>query len=99
MFQPTSYAVQLTLMITSMCCWGSWANTVKLTPGWRFQSYYWDYVGGVLLASLAFGAILGGGGAFFHDLSTASSLAIGYALLSGVIFNAANQLLVAAIDL
>jgi len=99
MFQPTSYAVQLTLMITSMCCWGSWANTVKLTPGWRFQSYYWDYVLGVLLASLAFGAVLGGGGSFFHDLTTPSLLAIGYALVSGIIFNTANQLLVAAIDL
>jgi glucose uptake protein len=98
MFQPTSYAVQLALMITSMCCWGSWANAVKLTPGWRFQSFYWDYVLGVLLASLAFGTILGGP-SFLHDLTTPSLVAVGYALIAGIIFNAANQLLVAAIDL
>ncbi len=99
MFQPKSYAVQLALLITSMCCWGSWANTVKLTPGWRFQSFYWDYVVGLFLASIGFGAILGGGSTFFHGLGSASAAAILFALLAGIIFNAANQLLVAAIDL
>jgi glucose uptake protein len=99
MFQPKSYAVQLVLMVVSMCCWGSWANTLKLTPGWRFQSFYWDFVVGLFLASLAFGTVLGGGAEFFHGLMAPSLLAIGYALVSGIIFNAANQLLVAAIDL
>lgn len=99
MFEPKTYAVQLALMIASACCWGSWANTLKLTPGWRFQSFYWDYVVGVFLASLAFGTVLGGGSQFWHELFTPSAIAIAYALLSGIIFNAANQLLVAAIDL
>lgn len=99
MFEPKTYAVQLSLMIASMCCWGSWANTLKLTPGWRFQSFYWDYVVGLFLASLAFGTVFGGGAEFWHRLFTPSVVAISYALLSGVIFNAANQLLVAAIDL
>ena len=99
MFQPDSYAVQLSLMIASMCCWGSWANTVKLTPGWRFQSFYWDYVIGLFLASLLFGFLLGGGSLFVSGLFTASGMAIVNALISGAIFNAANQLLVAAIDL
>src|SRR5665213_550718 len=99
MFEPKTYVVQLALMIASMCCWGSWANTLKLTPGWRFQSFYWDYVVGLFLASLALGTVLGGGSEFWHGLTTPSTMAIGYALLSGIIFNAANQLLVAAIDL
>jgi glucose uptake protein len=99
MFRPQSYTVQLALMITSMCCWGSWANTVKLTPGWRFQSFYWDYVIGLLLASVGFGFALGGGTIFFHDLVASTAIAIVYAVFSGVIFNAANQLLVAAIDI
>jgi glucose uptake protein len=96
--QPHSYAIQLALMFTSMCCWGSWANTVKLTPGWRFQSFYWDYVIGLFLASLGFGFALGGA-SFLHDLFTTTTLAIVYAIVAGVIFNAANQLLVAAIDI
>lgn len=99
MFEPKTYVVQLALMIASMCLWGSWANTVKLTPGWRFQSFYWDYVVGLFLTSLAFGAVFGGGAEFFHGLTTPSMVAIGYALVSGIIFNAANLLLVAAIDL
>jgi glucose uptake protein len=99
MFEPKTYAVQLALMIASMCCWGSWANTLKLTPGWRFQSFYWDYVVGVFLASLAFGTLLGGGSGFWNALFTPSATAIGYALVAGIIFNAANELLVAAIDL
>jgi glucose uptake protein len=99
MFEPHSYTIQLTLMIASMCCWGSWANTVKLTPGWRFQSFYWDYVIGLFLASLLFGFALGGGGIFLSGLFTSTTVAILYALLSGAIFNAANQLLVAAIDI
>ena len=69
MFEPRTYAAQLALMITSMCCWGSWANALKLTPGWRFQAFYWDYVIGVLIASMAFGTMLGGGSAFLHELA------------------------------
>jgi len=99
MFRPQSYPVQLGLMVASMFCWGSWANTVKLTPGWRFQSFYWDYVVGLLLASMAFGFALGGGHLFLVGLAGSSAAAIVFAIFSGIIFNAANQLLVAAIDI
>ena len=64
MYQPETYGIALLLMLTSMVCWGSWANTMKLTPGWRFQLFYWDYVFGVLLMSVIWGITLGslGGG-------------------------------------
>jgi hypothetical protein len=29
MYQPEAYAVALAFMITTMICWGSWANTMK----------------------------------------------------------------------
>jgi glucose uptake protein len=99
MYLPSTYAAQLTFMIGSMVCWGSWANTLKLTPGWRFQSFYWDYVMGVALGSFLFGIIFGGGREFLHALMSASVTAMLFAVIAGVIFNAANQLLVAAIDL
>lgn len=99
MYLPSTYAAQLAFMIGSMVCWGSWANTVKLTPSWRFQSFYWDYLIGVLLGSLLWGLALGGGASFLSQLTTASGAAIGLAVLAGVVFNAANQMLVAAIDL
>ena len=60
-FLPETYSVQLAFMVLSMVCWGSWANTIKLTPGWPIQLFYWDYVVGILLGSLAWGVTLGGG--------------------------------------
>ena len=38
-------------MIISMLCWGSWANTIKLCPEYRFQLFYWDYVVGLILGT------------------------------------------------
>ena len=62
MYQPATYAVTLAFMITSMLCWGSWANTVKLWPGYRFQLFYWDYVIGLFAVALAWGLTLGAAG-------------------------------------
>ncbi len=41
MYQPQVYGEVLLLMLLSMVCWGSWANTMKLTPGWPFPLVYW----------------------------------------------------------
>jgi glucose uptake protein len=103
MYQPESYAVALSFMIVTMLCWGSWANTLKLTPGYRFQLFYWDYVIGLFVGALAWGLTLGSAGSaglpFLTDLAQADTNSILYALLGGVIFNVANLLLVAAIDI
>ena len=87
-----------------MLCWGSWATTRKLARcDWRFELFYWDYTLGVLLIALAFGLTLGSSGtegrAFFLDLSQASAASVMAALLGGAIFNLANILLVAAIEI
>lgn len=98
MYEPKSYAAQLAFMLLSMFCWGSWANTLNLSPGWPFQLFYWDYVLGILFASFAWGLTLGGGPhLFFAAIASASASHIGLAILAGIIFNAANLLLVAAI--
>ena len=103
MYQPEAYAVALLFMIGSMLCWGSWANTMKLTPGWPFQLFYWDYIVGIVLASLFWGFTLGsaGGGSlsFLNNIRSADSRNIIFALLGGAIFNVANLLLVAAIEI
>ena len=44
----TTYAAALLLTIFSMICWGSWANSLKLTGKWRFELFYFDYSIGVL---------------------------------------------------
>src|SRR6201987_4167000 len=104
MFVLHSYAWAVVFCVITMFCWGSWANTQKLaSKGWRFELFYWDYVIGVLLLSLILGLTLGSHGTagrpFLADLAQASSTSIGSALLGGAIFNLANILLVAAIDI
>lgn len=103
MYQPETYAIALLFMVLSMLCWGSWANTMKLCPGYRFQLFYWDYVIGLFAGALAFGVTLGstGGGGlpFFRDIAHADPHHIWLALAGGAIFNVANLLLVAAIDI
>jgi glucose uptake protein len=99
-----SYPVAVLMCIITMLCWGSWANMQKLaSKEWRFQLFYWDYCVGVLLLTLLMALTLGSNGSsgrgFLDDLSQASGEYIGYALWGGVIFNIANILLVAAIDI
>ena len=103
MYQPEAYGIALLFMIGSMLCWGSWANTMKLTPGWPFQLFYWDYIVGIVAASLLWGLTLGsaggGGLSFLRNIGRADTTHIIFALLGGVVFNVANLLLVAAIDI
>lgn len=102
MFLPETYHAALFLMILSMLCWGSWANTLKLCPRYRFQLFYWDYVIGLALGAVVFGLTAGSMGhaglPFAADLLNTSLRAILYAVAGGAIFNVANLLLVAAID-
>lgn len=84
-----------------MICWGSWGNTQKLTgKSWRFELFYWDYVLGIVLFSLLLGFTLGSTGesgrGFVQDIRQAETTNILNAMIGGVIFNASNILLVAA---
>jgi glucose uptake protein len=102
MFLVESYPVAVLFCVITMLCWGSWANTQKLAgKTWRFELFYWDYVFGVLLMAVIFAFTLGSTGTagrgFLADLKQADPANLGSALLGGVIFNAANILLVAAI--
>jgi len=104
MFVLQSYTWAVVFCVITMFCWGSWANTQKLArKGWRFELFYWDYVIGVLLLSLLLGLTLGTHGTvgrpFLEDLGQSSHSSIYSALLGGAIFNLANILLVAAIDI
>ncbi|ANH83080.1 multidrug DMT transporter permease [Niabella ginsenosidivorans] len=102
MFIVQSYAQAVLFCIITMLCWGSWANTQKLaSKSWRFELFYWDYVIGIFLFSVLSAFTLGSTGSegrsFTNDLAQADPVNIGKALLGGVIFNAANILLSAAI--
>jgi glucose uptake protein len=102
-YQPEVYWVSLLFMLVSMLCWGSWANTLKLCPGYRFQLFYWDYVIGLIAGAAVWGFTLGSlgstGNSFLMDMRQSSAHSIVLAVIGGAIFNVANLLLVAAIDI
>ncbi len=102
MFVLQSYPLAVVFCVVTMLCWGSWANAQKLASNrWRFELFYWDYVFGMLLMALLFAFTLGSSGqygrSFVEDVTQAEAANLGWAFMGGVIFNAANILLVAAI--
>jgi len=103
MFVPTTFAVALLMTILSTICWGSFANTFKVTKNYRFELYYWDYGLGIFLISLVLaltmGSFSGGPTAFLANVHSADNLNLFYAALGGFIFNIANVLLVAGIEI
>lgn len=102
MLVPETYQAALLMMLVSMLCWGSWANTLKLCQGFRFQLFYWDYAIGVLLGAYVLGFTAGshgGSGKVFPiDVIESPLVSIEMAALGGAVFNIANLLLVAAIE-
>ena len=58
-----SYPTAVLLCLVTMLCWGSWANTMKLTgKDWYFQLYYWDFAIGVIFWALLLAFTLGSRG-------------------------------------
>ena len=102
MILPTTYEAALLLLILSMFCWGSWANTQKLTGKWRFELFYYDYSAGVLLCALiaafTFGELMPKELTFSDNLLLAGKRQMAFGVAGGAVFNLANMLLVAAIS-
>ena len=103
MFTPDTLGVALIMMITSAICWGSWANTFKGVKNYRFELFYWDYAVGIFVISLILAFTMGSTGhnasSFLNNVHAADQSNIISALVGGALFNLANLLLVAAIDM
>ncbi len=104
MVTVTSYYTAILMCVVTMLCWGSWANTQKMTrKNWGFQLFYWDYSIGVLLFSLFLAFTMGSfgdsGRGFLTDIGQSDFKWLGSAFLGGVVFNVANILLVVAIEI
>jgi glucose uptake protein len=102
MYYCSNYVLAVALCAVTMLCWGSWGNTQKLAgKTWRYEFFYWDYVLGLVIFSLVAGLTMGssGGGAWRFVANLKSSFAAQWLwpLLGGVVFNASNILLSAAI--
>ena len=102
MILPQTHAAVLFLMILSLFCWGSWANTYKLAGKWRFELYYFDFAAGVALAAFLFAITVGNlgydGFSFVDDLMHAGKRQWLYGFMGGVIFNLGNMILMSAIS-
>jgi len=103
MYTPHSLEIALLMMITSAICWGSWANTYKGVKNYRFELFYWDYAVGIFLISVIFAFTLGSStndaNSFLNNVHSADTSNIVSVMVGGAIFNLANLLLVAAIDM
>lgn len=102
-YVPVTFSMALLMTITSAVCWGSWANTFKVTRGYRFELFYWDYALGICLIALVLAFTMGSlhpdGMDFLSNLHSADTANFYYAIVAGAVFNVANVLLVAGIDM
>lgn len=63
MFIPETHSLAVFLCVITLICWGSWANTQKLSSKtWPFPLFYRDYSLGIILISLVFWLTLGSTG-------------------------------------
>lgn len=103
MFVPHSVTIALLMTITSAICWGSWANTYKGVKNYRFELFYWDYAVGIFLISLVLAFTMGStsndASSFVNNVLSADRANFVYTLIGGAVFNLANLLLVAGIDM
>ena len=103
MFIPATFAVALLMTILSTICWGSFANTFKVTRNYRFDLYYWDYAVGIFVTALALaftmGSAWGGTTSFLPNVRSAAASSLLLAAVGGFIFNIANFLLLAGIEI
>ena len=99
-----AYPLAVLLCILTMFCWGSWANTLKLEPrSYSFSLFYWDQMIGYLLlpliVGLTFGSFGSEGRTLFADLRQGTVSSYAWAVLGGVVWNLANMLFMAALDI
>jgi glucose uptake protein len=100
MLIPASTFAGLLLLILTLFCWGSWANSQKYLLKWRFELFYYDFSIGVLacvlLAALTLGSMNPQELTVSDNLLIASYRKIAIALGAGVLVNFAYVWLSAA---
>jgi glucose uptake protein len=103
MILPQTSTAVLILMLVSLFCWGSWANTFKLAGKWRFELYYMDFAMGFMLLALVFAFTFGNlgydGFSLMDDLEHAGKRQWLFGFIAGVLFNLANMLLMSAMSI
>ncbi len=101
MILPGSQAATLALLIVSLICWGSWANTLKMAGKWRFELYYYDFAIGfavlAVVAAFTGGTLNSSELTFQENFLITGSRNMAYVIAAGVVFNFGNMLLASTI--
>ena len=104
MILPGSFPASIILLIITLLCWGTWANTWKSShPKWRFELYYFDFAIGAFIAAILCAVSLGtfgwDGFSFIDDIRLAGKRQDLFAFLGGMVFNLGNMLLVGSMSI
>ncbi len=102
-FAPQTFATAFLMMLVSTVCYGSWGNLYKVTKGYRFELFYWDYLMEVLAGALALALTMGStahnASSFLPNVRPADLSNIEFAMIGGAIFSLALLFLLAGIGL
>jgi len=102
MILPASSQATLLLLVISLICWGSWANTQKLAGKWRFELYYYDFALGFLLLTFAAAFTLGSWNSaeltFQENFLITGYRNMAYAAAAGMVFNLGNMFLAGTVS-
>jgi glucose uptake protein len=97
----TNFSI-LVLMVVSLFCLGSWANTFKLAGKWRYELYYFDFAFGLILLTLVYVLTLGNMGydgfGVMDSVMNAGKQQWLFAFGAGVVFTLGNTLLIAVVS-
>ncbi|HCC58794.1 MAG TPA: hypothetical protein DEQ47_16360 [Solibacterales bacterium] len=103
MILPSSYVVTAALIAIALICLGSWANLYKLTKGWRFELFYFDFAIAVGLTALVIGLTFGNMGfdgfTLIDDILHAGRRQEFFALVGGVLLNLGTMFLLAVVSI
>jgi glucose uptake protein len=99
---PTTYVAGVLLLILSMLCWGSWANTLKLAGRWRFELYSYDLSVGVAVSvailAFTFGSLNPNELTFQENFLIVSYRKMAYCAGAGMVFNLVYIVLLCAMS-
>jgi glucose uptake protein len=103
MILPSTTLASLLLLILTLFCWGSWANSQRLVFKWRFELFYYDFALGMaaclLIAALTLGSMNTQELTVSDNMMIAGYRKMAYGIGAGIIVNLGYMLLVAATSL
>lgn len=103
MILPSSYLVTTALIAIALICLGSWANFFKLTRGWRFELFYFDFAIAVGLTAVVIGLTFGNMGfdgfTLIDDILHAGRKQELFAVIGGTLLNLGTMFLMAVVSI